>query len=595
MNRIVTQRMTLALGFIISILGIVQLFLPTEEGVTFKQILLYVMPVHFSFFDSMTNFSTNDRSYSIPVFNFLFYIFLLFGSLLYAFKAEKEIRFLRFGFSVIFLSVALYLPFSIFALVKSKLIFFSESPYGGILIFSVIFKILLLIYAYLALKKWQNYRNLSTETTGEGENASTTLVLATKSQRFFHILLDLLVVVISFTPYIGSLSVIGKFLNEIVQKLGEETVILLLLIFARIIYYVFFEALFSATPAKMLTETRVVDFEGEHLGLGRTFKRTLCRFVPFEPFSFFGAYSGWHDLWSDSYIAKEEQRGMKGGLYRWSFLLMALLVYGCYQTVETINTRKSNRERDFRDQKLIEKQIKDLQNISPDYVLTPTIELIPQPQPPVTEGRVTLREEIITQVWKVDRVEGDSLVCLVLPTTSSYATGADIRGVYQQLGMNAETIKISKKDVERTLPAKANEALRFSYEPTIFVNMPDGRTRFGIKAVNAYFGYEFKSASSSYSPSTTYKGAQTMSLSIENLGLNGTLLKIDVLEGSVICGNTTLPQTFKSANYSALTIDCDNYKKGEVFKLLLTIQDSKGAMRQFVMVGIDYQYFIMPN
>jgi uncharacterized RDD family membrane protein YckC len=593
MNRIVTPRMTLAIGLIVSILGIALVLLPTEENDVLKQNLRFVVPVFFSVFDDIAIFKTNDFSYSIQVFSFLFYAFLLIGCLLYAVKGEKEIRFLRFGFSVIFIALTLNLPFVIMSLINFKRIL-SNGDFVGTFVFSVFFKLFLLIYAYLALKKWQNSRNLRIKTTGEGEFASATIVMATKSQRFFHLLLDLFIVVLIFTPLLGLFNVFGADLNKIAIVLGEKPLVLLLTIFGRVIYYVFFEALFGATPAKMLTETQIVDYEGGGLGFGRIFKRTLCRFVPFEPFSFYSAYSGWHDRWSDSYVVKEEQTGMKGGLYGWSFLLMALLVLGCYEAIDSINTRKSDRERDFSIQKISEKRDKDLQNISSDYVLTPVIEEIPQSErPQVVSGTVTSREEIIPQVWKVDRVEGDTLVCLVLPTTNNYnsdaRSGADIRAVFKQLGRNAETIKISKKDVERTLPTDGFN------NPKVFVNMPNGRTRFGIKSVNAYFGYEFKSRISDYSTSSVYKGTQNVNLTIENLGLSCTLLKIDVLEGSVICNNETLPQTFNSAMiYETLRIDFDNYKKGDVFKLLLTIQDSKGATHQLMVVGVDNQSFFLP-
>jgi uncharacterized RDD family membrane protein YckC len=36
--------------------------------------------------------------------------------------------------------------------------------------------------------------------------------------------------------------------------------------------------------------------------------RTLCRFIPFEPFSFLGATPrGWHDTYSDTYVIKKKK------------------------------------------------------------------------------------------------------------------------------------------------------------------------------------------------------------------------------------------------------------------------------------------------
>ncbi len=63
------------------------------------------------------------------------------------------------------------------------------------------------------------------------------------------------------------------------------------------IYYVFSEYLFKGkTIGKMITGTRAVTLDNERMDLQTTFIRTICRFIPFEAFSFLGERSvGWHD------------------------------------------------------------------------------------------------------------------------------------------------------------------------------------------------------------------------------------------------------------------------------------------------------------
>jgi uncharacterized RDD family membrane protein YckC len=70
-----------------------------------------------------------------------------------------------------------------------------------------------------------------------------------------------------------------------------------LLIFLALGYYLGFEAVFSRTPAKWITKTRVIGFRGE---------KPRSRFVPFEPFSFFFGPRGWHDNWSGTRVVKDE-------------------------------------------------------------------------------------------------------------------------------------------------------------------------------------------------------------------------------------------------------------------------------------------------
>jgi uncharacterized RDD family membrane protein YckC len=62
-------------------------------------------------------------------------------------------------------------------------------------------------------------------------------------------------------------------------------------------YYVFFEGIWGRTPGKFVCGTIVVTEDGTKPSLGRIAQRSLCRYIPFEPFSFFGERGarGWHD------------------------------------------------------------------------------------------------------------------------------------------------------------------------------------------------------------------------------------------------------------------------------------------------------------
>lgn len=69
-------------------------------------------------------------------------------------------------------------------------------------------------------------------------------------------------------------------------------------------YYAIFEAVFGRTPGKFVTRTRVVDINGGRASFGQILGRTALRFVPFEPFSFFGSGHGWHDRWSNTRVVR---------------------------------------------------------------------------------------------------------------------------------------------------------------------------------------------------------------------------------------------------------------------------------------------------
>ncbi|MDF3067610.1 MAG: hypothetical protein K0R38_3211 [Polyangiaceae bacterium] len=90
---------------------------------------------------------------------------------------------------------------------------------------------------------------------------------------------------------------------------GEDdeprVLVVALSLFWMIGYYLVLEGLFQVTPGKLVTRTRVVDCNGHKPTLFQIFVRSLCRFVPFEPLSFFGrSKSGWHDRWSDTRVVE---------------------------------------------------------------------------------------------------------------------------------------------------------------------------------------------------------------------------------------------------------------------------------------------------
>jgi uncharacterized RDD family membrane protein YckC len=73
-----------------------------------------------------------------------------------------------------------------------------------------------------------------------------------------------------------------------------------------ILYYVVFESLTGKTPGKYITRTRVVTREGYHPTLTNIVWRTLARFIPFEPFSFFMSEIGWHDSLTKTLVIDED-------------------------------------------------------------------------------------------------------------------------------------------------------------------------------------------------------------------------------------------------------------------------------------------------
>jgi hypothetical protein len=108
--------------------------------------------------------------------------------------------------------------------------------------------------------------------------------------RFVHYLLDSLFIL----PLLINL---GNIIVSARQMQYDRDLLSLIVFFMVILnfllYYFLSEAMFGQTFGKMLTKSCVVT-NGVEFSNGRMFVRTLCRFIPFDRFSFlFGA--NWHD------------------------------------------------------------------------------------------------------------------------------------------------------------------------------------------------------------------------------------------------------------------------------------------------------------
>ncbi|MES1177910.1 MAG: RDD family protein [Myxococcales bacterium] len=93
-------------------------------------------------------------------------------------------------------------------------------------------------------------------------------------------------------------------LAAIAAALGSHGLVMVMIVISIFGYYVVFEALTGRTPAKYITRTRVVDVMGGKPTFMQILGRSAARFIPFEPFSFFGSGYGWHDKMSRTRVVR---------------------------------------------------------------------------------------------------------------------------------------------------------------------------------------------------------------------------------------------------------------------------------------------------
>ena len=137
---------------------------------------------------------------------------------------------------------------------------------------------------------------------------------ASKGLRFANYIIDVLV-------FYAIIFVVGLFYGLALVSSGEQiedsmlvqetgNAVLMQYLFAIVIivgYYTVFEATTKGrTLGKFITGTQAVREDGSNITWKDAFIRSLCRLVPFEPFSTFGVLP-WHDSWSKTIVIKKSK------------------------------------------------------------------------------------------------------------------------------------------------------------------------------------------------------------------------------------------------------------------------------------------------
>ena len=123
-------------------------------------------------------------------------------------------------------------------------------------------------------------------------------------QRFLNLLIDTtFLIVLLAVGFVLYAMVTGDVPEEDDTK--SETVIQLVFIGFSVCYYAVLESLTGRTLGKVITGTKVVDADGNKPSFGKTLARSLCRNIPFEPFSVLSSDArGWHDSIPKTWVVR---------------------------------------------------------------------------------------------------------------------------------------------------------------------------------------------------------------------------------------------------------------------------------------------------
>lgn len=335
----------------VSILSIILILLPVLTKVyihnEFHIAAAIINPLQlefqFVYFHAVFETDTQYQTVNVNLMTLFLYIFLLTGTIQYYLSNETEFKLVRFCLSIIFI---FHLGFSLvyfFGIIQN------EQVVNIIFIIKCVSTIAQIFLSYRALLYFNQLKTLIPDTKTletksltvennervsardilnnslNSESKAIEFELASKGSRLLHLLIDS-IVLLSITKITLMVLYQNTFIKYLFDGLentfGEYWSSMIVFILLRIMYYAVFEIILNGmTPGKMITESRVIASDGSKLNANKVFKRTLLRFIPFEPLSFLGK-RGWHDEFSNTAVVQES----KGSLNtRWIILLFVII------------------------------------------------------------------------------------------------------------------------------------------------------------------------------------------------------------------------------------------------------------------------------
>lgn len=334
--------------------------------------------------------------------------------------------------------------------------------------------------------------------------------------------------------------------------------------FARLIYYPFFETIFGTTPGKIFTETRVITANGNKPTFINILGRTFARFIPFEPFSFFGKL-GWHDGLSNTQVVCETRTGTKA---RWYFLIfpaIVAIILSIYFGNEFYEDYKYN---NFL-KKQHEAKVISIKNKLKNLTTYDIIKIKDASEHYSSSDVIYL---------KIEEIQPDKLIVTEIYKKNDYNDNLlqieRLYNNYKDITIR-DTIKIS--DLEKAIPA--------NYKPSY--KNPETSGAYFFKTQKKYI---IESIHEFYAPCITndHTGGYGPGIYInfKNCGWPAKIIAIENIENN-ITWDEKLPLEVPALekNCNQFSISASEYKRDSYYKFKLTLQDSLNRKQVLLFEG----------
>jgi hypothetical protein len=338
------------------------------------------------------------------------------------------------------------------------------------------------------------------------------------------------------------------------------------MIIARLIYYCFFEITLQASPAKMLTETRVISDDGDKPTPGAVIKRTLSRFIPFNALSFFG-HAGWHDTISYTQVVNEQRTGVSGSRYLLIFPGIFLVALGSYLIHEAYENHQSYLYRKNEHNEMVEHFRSNIANLTTSHVIK------------IEDVKDSYGDDIYL---KIEEIDGENIVAAMIRRQHSYSKSlVEIEELYNyyKAGHSLLEIPLKRSDFEQAYTPDYDHyrANKLNTRPLLL-----DQREFRIVEIDRLFG-----------PSIHDRGtgsvSSDISMALLNYGWPAEVVSLETLEGTVQWTNA-LPlevPTVEGHDYPSFHIHCTNYQRGDKYKFKMVVKDSLDHTQTYIIEGHD--------
>lgn len=568
-----SDKKILALIFLVSTFGLfseaIAMFDIQRQSIMFSVMewMNYISPTINLYLIDARVLSTYNHTNGLIInyFNLVFYVTLFLGGILYLISKGKETRIIRFSFAVLLLSKVLIFLF----IIPNNLMHFDQIkdfPYKWIQIFYFFLNHGVWAYlSYYVLTTLTKERELEMWSDAKKAISPIGLVDTPRAQRLTHVILDSILCLLISAFFVFN-SIDKSVLAGIQSIAGERVAVYVLFFICSLIYYIFFEVVFGATPAKFLTESRVVTLEGKKISLKQGTLRTLYRHVPFANLSFLFGPDGAHDYWSKTLVVKENRIGVKAKTYLLFFPAILMIGAGSFWAYEKYQEKKAD---DFNRKNYVFK-IQNIQNELSHLDTTVVLQL----------SNVIGMPEDSTRFLKVESIQGDSVVFELFKKYGEYGETYDIESAYLLLPATLPTIKVNKSKLHNCYISDYDNYKMGERKGEQFF---EDDQKYEINKIHRLFG---PSIQYDRPIGTSFSNSELVQIELLNTGSSGRILGIENLKGNIKWANSFpmqidgLDKSFSQAHFS---LNGENYKMNEWYMFAIIVEDLTGAKQKYMV------------